>query len=89
MLDFAPLDFGRTLDMGVVAIPLAFWYSHWFGVLGKSPFGVLTITLCDMVFLPLIHVMFLIPYHILHSGQILNINLSWSQLIEEGRGIYL
>ena len=76
-------DFYRTLHMGLCAIPLGFWYSNWFSILGRMSKSPLEIAIIDTLIVPLVHALFLIPYHILHEQRVLNHNLTHSELWDE------
>ena len=74
--------------MGLACVPLGFWYSHWVSVLSSAPFGPLCIVLVDVLLLPFIHAIFLIPYHLIKEQRVLNHNLTHDELIEEIKTLY-
>ncbi|CAG5114159.1 Oidioi.mRNA.OKI2018_I69.chr2.g8227.t1.cds [Oikopleura dioica] len=78
------LDQRRMKNMAIAAVPLGIWYSAWFSFLDfhlkKAPF---TSALIDTLFLPAVHAIFLIPFHIIHDNKVLNHNLSHAELISE------
>lgn len=65
------LDQRRMRNMAVAAIPLGIWYSAWFSFLDfhlkKAPF---VSALIDTLFLPAVHAIFLIPFHIIHNNKV-------------------
>ena len=81
--DLYKTDLWRTFHMGLCAIPLGFWYSNWFATLGRMSKSAITIAIVDTLILPLIHAIFLIPYHIIHDKKVLNHNFSHQELWDE------
>ena len=82
------ISFERTFHMGLCALPLGFWYSHWFSKLDRLTKNAFSIALVDTFTLPMIHFLFLVPYHIIHEKKVLNHNLTHEELGKEVKSLW-